>query len=176
MGTITVFNITKRMTPLFLLFCIFNEKQWANFFFTYWQFVLCFCILVLIGLCIALPYCMRRKLYREMVLSKIFPNLKFTPMQLQAMRYKNTADNLLQKLFIKLDNGKASYWPICAALEVTLKLHLFPLLLFFFFFIWYLQSFHILLLVAMSVCLFSFFYYLKKERDNIKKVYIYTEK
>ena len=33
MGTITVFNITKRMTPLFLLFCIFNEKQWANFFF-----------------------------------------------------------------------------------------------------------------------------------------------
>lgn len=176
MGTITVFNITKRMTPLFLLFCIFNEKQWANFFFTYWQFVLCFCILVLIGLCIALPYCMRRKLYREMVLSKMFPNLKFTPMQLQAMRYKNTADNLLQKLFIKLDNGKASYWPICAALEVTLKLHLFPLLLFFFFFIWYLQSFHILLLVAMSVCLFSFFYYLKKERDNIKKVYIYTEK
>ena len=68
MGTITIINVTKRLVPVFIIFCMLNGKAWSAAFAILWPLILLFCLSVIIGLWILLPVCMRRKLHQEMVL------------------------------------------------------------------------------------------------------------
>ncbi len=63
-GQLLFFNITKRMTPLFLLFCIFNEKQWTNFFY-----LLAVCPMFLYPCANWIMYCVAL-LYEKKVISR----------------------------------------------------------------------------------------------------------
>lgn len=172
MGSITVVNVTKTIVPVFLFFCIMNSYQWDWFFSITWNMISIFCIVVLLGLFIFLPYSLKRKVYREMVLSKLFPNLRFSPIQLQMETYKKGADKTLQRMFRLFDRKTLAYWQFCATLEVTLKLHFFVVILFLIFLIWFIDSYHILLIFAMIGCVLYFIYSFQQEYKKIEKVCI----
>ncbi len=172
MNTLTIVNVTKTLVPVFLYCCIMDAYQWNWFFSIAWPLISVFCIVVLAGLFIFLPYSLKQKIYREMVLSKLFPNLRFSPMQLQMERYRNSADKLLQHLFTLFDRKTLAYWQFCAVLEVTLKVHFFVIILFLIFLIWFIDSYNILLIFAMIGCVLYFIYTFKQEYKKMGKVCI----
>ena len=172
MGTITIINVTKRLVPVFIIFCMLNGKAWSAAFAILWPLILLFCLSVIIGLWILLPVCMRRKLHQEMVLSKLFPNLKFTPGQLMLMQYRKGADRLLQFIFRKCDTHSSSYWKRCAVIEVSIKLHVFSFALLLFFLTWFMISLNLLILMAAVICLLHVIYCLCLESRTMHTVCI----
>lgn len=172
MGTITIINVTKRLVPVFIIFCMLNGKAWSAAFAILWPLILLFCLSVIIGLWILLPVCMRRKLHQEMVLSKLFPNLKFTPGQLMLMQYRKGADRLLQFIFRKCDTHSRSYWKRCAVIEVSIKLYAFSFALLLFFLAWFMISLNLLILMAAVICLLHVIYCLCLESRTMHAVCI----
>lgn len=171
MGTVTIVNVIKRLVPVFLIFCILNARDWSPAFASLWPLILLFCMSVIIGLFLCLPVCMKRKLHREMVLSRLFPNLTFTPGQLMLMRYQKLADRFLQFVFCHFDTHRDTYWKRCAVIEVSIKLHAFSFAFFPFFLLWFLIKLELLLLIAAIVCLLHMLYCLRLESRTIQAVY-----
>lgn len=172
MGTITIVNATKRLVPIFLVFCILNGKEWSAAFASLWPILLPFCLSVIIGLWILLPVCMRRKLHREMILSKLFPNLKFTPGQLMLMQYQRGADHLLQFIFHRCDTHSSTYWKTCAVIEVSIKLHALSFALLLFFLLWFIIKLSFLVLIAAVLCLLHILYCFRLESRTMHAVRI----
>lgn len=172
MGSITIINVTKRLVPIFLVFCILNAGDWSGAFAGIWPIVVLFCLCVIGGILFWLPECMKRKLHREMVLSRLFQNLKYTPGQLMMMQYQKRADRFIQFLFRKFDTHSASYWQRCAVIEVSIKLHFFSFAFLILFLIWFFVKLNLLLLLVALAFLLHVLYCIRLESRTIHAVYI----
>lgn len=122
MGTITSVNVLQRLTPLALGSSIINAGNWVQGFSLLWWKLGILIVLFFIGLLIFSKYTMHTKLYREIVLTKLFQIKPQTMSEITADKYKNRFDTFLQLIFKKLERKKSkTYWETCAVLEVTMK-------------------------------------------------------
>lgn len=129
MGTITIINVTKRLVPIFVLFTILNAHDWVGVMLQLCFFIILFCASVLFYLFCRLPNVMKRKLYRELVLGKLFPSLRLQPTAMEMERYRKRMDTILQKGFQYGAVQRPSHWRRCAIIEVVMKLHFFAFLI-----------------------------------------------
>lgn len=149
-GSITILNILERITPVFLFFCVMNSGQWSIVFTRMWVGIIVTAILLFVILLMFSSHMMHTKLYREIVLSKLFKTVSMSMGQIIFAQYRGMFDTLIQCIFRKLDRGHAGYWEKCATIEVVIKQQFYTILMAIFFFILAL-SYHITFLYVISL-------------------------
>lgn len=173
MGTITSVNILQRLTPIALFVCIINAGNWIQGFSLLWWKMVILILILFVGLLVCSNYTMHSKLYREIVLTKLFQTKPQTMSELTAEKYKNRVDVLLQFLFKKLERKKSStYWKTCAVVEVTLKQNFFSIFFSFVFLYITILCKSIIPAIIMLYFIGSIVYHYKKEKKHIQIVYI----
>ncbi|MGX8833640.1 hypothetical protein ACWG0P_05440 [Amedibacillus sp. YH-ame6] len=128
-GSIIILNVLKTTTPIFLLFCILNTSAWMRAFHQIWWFV-CICFVFMIFVLFRFhDELMRRKLYRETILYKVFGGIASNSLQSMLGNVKDMLDKLLQSLLKLYARNSKKRWKSAAAIEVGLKLNGFYVLI-----------------------------------------------
>lgn len=173
MGTVTSINVLQRLIPIALAACIINAGNWIQGFSLLWWKMGIFILLLYIGLLVFSNYTMHSKLYREIVLTKLFQIKPQTMSEITVEKYKNKFDYLLQLAFRKLERRKsATYWKNCAVLEVTLKKNFFSIFLSVIFLFITITYKNIIPAMIMLYFIGNSIYNYRKEKKYIQTVYI----
>lgn len=172
MGSITIINVLKTTTPIFLFFCITNIRDWMFAYNLLWGLITGCCVVLLIVLLVCNQSFMHRKLYREMILYKLFGLLSAQRSEMVSASYHSASDKALQFMFRLFDRKSEAYWRGCAAVEVGIKQNGFFILSgCVFLFLWYVSSWFLFL--PLTILAFAYVVYCcVKERMGIKRVRI----
>ena len=174
-GTITVVNVLERLIPIFLGFCILNAGQWSLAFYRLGKGILLMSIIVYLLLIIFCSSMMHTKIYRELVLTKLFKNMPLSMSDLLREQYKGRADTLLQMLFKYLDRGGTHYWKRCAMMELSLKQQFYSYLMVLVFMILAITQRQLLYLFV-SICFLLYIRHrAKRESARLGRICIFPE-
>lgn len=172
MGSVKIVNVLKTCTPIFLLFCTTNIKDWMFGFGFLWNLLtLCFIILMAVLLFFHRTF-MQRKLYREMILYKLFGFASSRQSEMMSETLHDTGDKILQTLFHMFPKKSAPYWKVCAFVEVGIKVNGFYLLIGAICFILWKRTAWILFFMLTIVSLAYVVYSCGRERNRIRRVKI----
>lgn len=173
MGTITSVNVLQRLTPLALFSCIINAGNWVQGFSLLWWKLGILFVCLFIGLLIFAHYTMHTKLYREIVLTKLFQMKPQTLSEITAEKYRNRFDAFLQLVFRKLERKRSTtYWETCAVLEVTIKQTLFSIFFIFVLLLLLIVFKNLILCILMLIFMINIIYRYRCEKKHMQRVWI----
>ena len=172
MGSVKIVNVLRTTTPMFLFFCITNMKDWMYAYDLLWWLITTVCVLALLVLIIFIKPMMHRKLYREMILYKLFGFASSWQREKMRNDLHNVQDKALQFLFHLIPTKSEGYWRMCAFVEVGLKTNGFYLLIGILCFILWKQTSWILFMFIMLLSFAYVLYGCIRERNRIRRMKI----
>lgn len=172
-NSITIVNVLYMVTPVFLLFCISNARDWVPFFHQIWLFIVIAVVIMILLLFYLLDVLMRRKLYREMMLFKIFGNN--SPSFIM-----NSLQNLFQRIsewggqsILRLLAGNHPYrWRIAASVSLCFKLNSFYMVAGAFALLLWINSGWLLFFFVFSICVLRIISECIKTHKKLKTIRI----
>lgn len=153
MGSVKIINVLEYLLPIFLISCILNAGSWIAVYDRYYYYIVGLVVVAYLLLLTCLTPLMKRKLFRELVLHKLFGTIAVSQSNLLFSQYQGMFDTILQSIFCRCDRHTHRYWAVCAAIEVSLKQNMFYFLLAFLCFLIGLSSSEFIFYIAGILCI-----------------------